>query len=302
MARSSLRQLHSFAVDSSQPFTCALGRIVYAGIKWNSLATYGHAAPPDYMRPTAHHLIVLTLEGCADYRDETGVRAVLRPGDLLWARPGLNQSYGPRPGHKWSELFVWFEGRIFDTWQSQGIPGDKTRIMKLGDARLWLERIASSVAAEPVGTPERALIRLCRFQQLLADALALESAQSGSGQDGQAWLSQAQQLLATESINRPRLEAVARTMHLSYVAFRKRFLRLAGTSPGHYRAVQVMRHATGLLQEENRSLKEIADALGFSDAFNFSRRFRQIMGLSPRDFRKRMNRGRENSAPPRKRP
>ena len=100
-----------------------MGRIIYAGTKWNSRATYAHAPPPDFMRPAPHFLVVYTLEGEADYADSTGVKTVLRRGSLLWTRPGVRQSYGPRQGQCWSELFLWFTGPLFDTWQTQGFPG-----------------------------------------------------------------------------------------------------------------------------------------------------------------------------------
>ena len=45
-------------------------------------------------------------------------------------------------------------------------------------------------------------------------------------------------------------------------------------------AKQMIRYSS---QVSNR---EISDALGFSDEFHFSKRFRQIAGITPNDFRK----------------
>ena len=44
--------------------------------------------------------------------------------------------------------------------------------------------------------------------------------------------------------------------------------------------------AKKLLQEQELPLDEIASCLGFTDPANFSRMFRRIGGLSPREFRK----------------
>ena len=44
-----------------------------------------------------------------------------------------------------------------------------------------------------------------------------------------------------------------------------------------------------LMTERNLNNKEIAETLGFYDEFHFSRRFHQITGQSPRQFRRAMN-------------
>jgi len=42
-----------------------------------------------------------------------------------------------------------------------------------------------------------------------------------------------------------------------------------------------MSHAAALLQVPGTTVKEVADALGFSDVFHFSRVFKKINGLPP---------------------
>lgn len=47
-----------------------------------------------------------------------------------------------------------------------------------------------------------------------------------------------------------------------------------------------MNHAAEELLNSSLSIQEIADQLGFTDAFTFSRAFKRIQGRSPREFRK----------------
>ena len=47
-----------FTIHAPQPVVCTIGKIVFAGTKWNSQATYAHAPPPDYLRPTPHNWIL----------------------------------------------------------------------------------------------------------------------------------------------------------------------------------------------------------------------------------------------------
>jgi len=41
-----------------------------------------------------------------------------------------------------------------------------------------------------------------------------------------------------------------------------------------------------MLQQPGSTTRTIAASLGFSDEFHFSRRFKQITGISPREFRR----------------
>lgn len=270
-----------FTVNAAQPVDCALGQIVYAGTKWGSQATYGHARPPDFFRPTVHHLLVLTLEGEADYVDRTGVRAVLRPGDLVWAAPGVEQSYGPRGGCRWSELFLWLAGPLFDAWQARGLPGPRTRLLRLAPLDWWVERLVALTRPLPAHGRETALTRLCALQGLLAEALAADAMQRRPC----PWLGEASRLLAAGTLTHPDLRQIARRCGLSYSAFRARFAALTGRSPGAFRQAALIQRACRALAADGRPIAALAAELGFHDQFHFSRRFKAAVGLSPRAFR-----------------
>ena len=278
-----------FTVHSLRPVVCPLGQIVYAGTKWNSRATYAHASPPDYMRPTPHFLLVYTLEGEADYVDDTGVKTVLRRGSLMWTKPGVNQSYGPKRGMHWSEFFMWFSGPLFDTWQMHGFPGEQSRLLTLEPLEYWIKRFRDLVEQPSIMPAINPLVQLCRLQQILADALQIEDV----GRHTAAmtvWRETACSRLAEGTLTTPSLVDIAASMHMSYTLFRKRFLQLTGTTPNQYRTAEIIRRACSRLLETDNPLFSIATDFGFHDAFHFSRRFKQVVGFSPRDFRRQFRR------------
>lgn len=277
-------------VNVTRPIHSPLGQIVYAGTKWGSQATYAHAPPPKFMRPTPHFLLVLTLEGKASYMDETGLRCTLQPGSLIWAAPGVNQSYGPKRGERWSELFLWFRGPLFDAWQGGGFPGTRSRHLELNPLNYWTDRLRRILHPLPEGPAESDLARICHFQQWLADALQFEDKRTQTTETLQ-WRERAEQKLRTGRLTDPSLEEIARSMGMSYSAFRKRFVQMTGKSPGEFRADEILLCACSLLLETNHNLATIAADLGFHDAFHLSKRFKQVVGMSPQDFR-RQNRGR----------
>jgi AraC-like DNA-binding protein len=88
------------------------------------------------------------------------------------------------------------------------------------------------------------------------------------------------------------VEAVARKLGMSYAGFRKRFVRLGGVSPAKFQMQSVIERACELIHRRGPTNRELAGRLGFCDEFHFSRRFKQIVGLSPREFRQQISRER----------
>ncbi len=83
-----------------------------------------------------------------------------------------------------------------------------------------------------------------------------------------------------------RLDDVARAAHLSKRHLLRRFKEATGLTPGAYLMhVRVARGAERL-RGEDHNVSEAAWAVGFEDSNYFSRQFRRLMGISPRDYRK----------------
>ena len=91
-----------------------------------------------------------------------------------------------------------------------------------------------------------------------------------------------------ERIDRPALAAEA---HLSIGAFSRFFkLRTGKTFPRYLNEVRVGRACT-LLVEDEMKITDIAMRCGFNNLANFNRRFQEITGLTPRDYRRKVQNG-----------
>ena len=64
---------------------------------------------------------------------------------------------------------------------------------------------------------------------------------------------------------------------------------LTGKSTGEFIQSIRMKYAAGLLANENKTVSEVAYAVGFTDPYYFSRAFKQVFGASPAKWRKRQN-------------
>jgi AraC-like DNA-binding protein len=69
--------------------------------------------------------------------------------------------------------------------------------------------------------------------------------------------------------------------------FRERFRGLFGSTPTQYLITLRLNEAARLLSNGTHNVKQAAEAVGFSDSNYFSRSFKQRVGCSPSDYRRR---------------
>jgi AraC-like DNA-binding protein len=107
---------------------------------------------------------------------------------------------------------------------------------------------------------------------------------------------------ATEDINRRMLRArdamdrayaqpldvlaLARIAHVSQAHFTRTFRATFGETPHRYLQRRRVERAMFLLRESGRSVTDICFDVGFGSPGTFSRTFRDIVGRSPRAYRK----------------
>lgn len=77
--------------------------------------------------------------------------------------------------------------------------------------------------------------------------------------------------------------------NMSRAVFFRSFHKAFGISPKHFQVKIMLRRASMMLQNTERSIAEIAEECGFCNSFYFSSRFRKFFGCSPSEFRKNLN-------------
>jgi len=91
-----------------------------------------------------------------------------------------------------------------------------------------------------------------------------------------------------ENISRKfRLDELANEVKLSASHYSRIFLARTGHSPIDYFIQLKIQRACRLLDRNVQSIVEVAREIGFEDQFYFSRQFKKVMGISPREYRKR---------------
>ena len=85
------------------------------------------------------------------------------------------------------------------------------------------------------------------------------------------------------------ISEIASAIFCSKQLLQKNFKEDIGKPLGKYVDDILMSHAERALLNPSLSIKEISDRLGFCDQFYFSRKFNEIHGISPRQFRQMHN-------------
>ncbi len=83
-----------------------------------------------------------------------------------------------------------------------------------------------------------------------------------------------------------RLSQIARESAMSLSSFERTFKKEMGTTYSKFLNRFRISKAARMLQESNLSINEVAFACGFTNPYHFSRMFRRIMQVSPRNYRK----------------
>jgi AraC-like DNA-binding protein len=235
------------------------------------------------MRVLDGYAVVYLLSGQGRYSDAHGTEAALVPGDLLLVVPGLGHTYGPPPDQRWSELYVMFDGPVFDLWLHAGLLDPHQPVRHLEPIDRWAREIDTITLALRRADPGHALDNVCRLLSLLA--VANRSTATALASDDSTWLARAVAMLEADVTRELALPGMAAQLAISYDGFRKRFRRLAGISPARYRSLRSIDRACELIAEGELTNREIAAELGYGDEAHFSHRFLQVTGTTPSRFR-----------------
>lgn len=229
------------------------------------------------------YAFVYVIRGGGWFRDALGTEADLRPGSAFLLFPGVEHSYFPAKGETWDELYFLFEGAVFDMWCERGLLDPYRPVVELDPVELWSPRITDLWSRL-----DNPLDQVCRVQQFFVECGFSPGTQAVDDKELR-WLEKARSLLVDAERTADGVADVAREMGMSGQMFRKTFSRMQGCPPSRFQTLQVMELAARRLHTESVSVKELALELGFCDEFHFSRRFKELIGISPKAYRARLN-------------
>ena len=266
---------------------------------------------PPYRHPMDHHFnwangrilhsytIVFITEGGGIFESASLPRKQrVEPGTVFIVFPEIWHRYTPNPDTGWVEHWVECSGRAFDQAQSVGLLRPEKPVLRIGldpDVLHCFEQ-CHSWAQRACPGKQSVLSTLCL--QLLA---ILEQVQDTRGRgQGQRKIDeivqQAQGLISQQCQERLNIQKLAHHLHVGYSQFRQAFRKQTGLSPKQYHTRVRLEKAQDFLANTSKSIKEIAELLGFDSPFHLSNQFKARRGVSPQAWRLRLNGNRSPEA------
>ena len=226
---------------------------------------------------------VLVLRGSGEYLDADGRRYPLSAGSFFQRLPDRKHSTLHETDGSWAECFVALGRELFDAMVAQRCLRPDAPLLNPGLSLGTVERF-EVLCTELESSAGRELPHvLLTIHALLVEVLDLDL--RGNRQDQHAdMVEEACRLLSRDLEQRLSVPALASRLGVGYERFRKIFRERVGTSPGDYRIRRRLDRARAMLVAGEMSVKEVAFALGYPNAFAFSRQFAKFAGAPPSHF------------------
>ena len=222
--------------------------------------------------PSGDHILILTLSG----------RGVIQGADLS-ATVCANESFFWSPGNLPFQYYT-----LGDNWTFWWFEFYGGATLPEGKHPLVLDSLAELLCDACLNALKQG--HFSNASALFGALLARLQLQYGHNQRSsyrEELYSQAQQIIRRK-LNTATVGWVADTVGISPRTLRDLFLECAGCSPKQYIMRTKLDTACYLLESTSKTIAEIAEMLGFSSAFHFSRTFREYKGIPPSAWRTKL--------------
>lgn len=201
------------------------------------------------------------------------------PGQCVMLSPGYVHFYGGDTA-PYIEDTVCFSGRIADYLFKNGMisPG----IKEMGKARRLLPIIELAIDPSPVSQ-----LHACVELQKLLVEIHMENRNLKS-REMYPHIKKLLEVLKDTPQKWWTVEEMAEYCNLSQAQFRKVFKSYAGMAPKLYLDKLKIQQASEMLSISEINISEIAKNFAYLDPFHFSRRFKEIKGISPEKYRENL--------------
>lgn len=215
-----------------------------------------------------------------------GIQTV-EPGTIMVLFPGVWHRYRPAAKTGWVEHWIECQGPVFDAAARTGLIQPKHCLLKTGlisEFSDYFERCHALAHLDALANQD---LLSTMGLHLLAMLGHLRRGERGFTKAIDDIVQRAHTLIALRCHEPLDLPALAAELGVGYSHLRHSFLARTGISPQqHYLNTRIQK-AQDLLVNTTKSIKQIAEVLGFESASHFSKQFKSRIGKSPLCWREK---------------
>lgn len=263
--------------------------IIYAFDPWNEQGNKSDIHTHDFLE------ISIVLEGQANYTIEEQ-EFQLNAGQIMLFNPGTRHGEEQRTGTYSHQLHIGLTNISLDGLKRNHLPTKKA-ILNLGEYQWeFLDKAWRLVKEYSEEQPEfQLMVKALIIEMLVLILRSLEKAQdntvtlalSKNAKRKQYLVNHAIYYLENHHTQEITLEQLADTLYVSPTYLSKVFKESTGMSPINYLIQVRLKHAKELLANEQLTIREISQAVGYQDAYHFSKLFKKYYGVSPSQLAKK---------------
>ncbi|MFC6672275.1 AraC family transcriptional regulator [Marinobacterium aestuariivivens] len=231
------------------------------------------------------YLLIYCIEGRG--RIETdGRNRRIRPGDLVLLPRGHSHRYETDAREPWTIYWVHFDGPRADDFIAALEPDPQSPLIPLGIHSRLVADFEALIDARQASHNLAAFVHCANQLRQLLTHIALLRPIAKRQADDSLDLEKVHSLMQARLHEQLDVGTLAAAVSLSKYHFIKKYKALTGTTPiNHFIHLKIER-ACHLLDVTTKGVNEVAWAVGYEDAYYFSRIFKKSMGISPTQYRR----------------
>ena len=235
-------------------------------------------APRTQLKKSPGFSLSVILRGRGSLRDADGRIYPVEPGSIVERWPGQYQDLQFDTSERYAKAYIHLDKKAYRGLCALGLCEQVTPVYRVHEPMYVKKimctlfedlRVRSDWDAMQVVEALMPLLRLVKEQRIDSDI----------PQRDLDVLAEAARLLSRDVKGQLSMEGLADRCGLNYHSFRRQFKQRYQMSPARYRQEARMARACEMLGHQQ--VQEVAEELGFCNAFEFSARFRSIMGVAP---------------------
>ena len=225
----------------------------------------------------------LLLRGTGSYTDDTGVEGKLKPGCFINCLPDREHCIEIVPDSQWVECYIVFGTPLLNGLLAMNILSTDSPLQYPGLKIDVIDRFDSLITGIRYANDSELSTFMLKIIELLILIKKYEKENSSTSPYSNI-INEITTALSADLEKKIEVKDLLENYPISYDRFRFIFKQEIGISPGVYRINKKLEKARELLTSKQYKVYQVAEMLGYPDAYSFSKQFSRFVGISPKDY------------------